>query len=889
MSSGVRFAATAEDLSDDVWGPDSPSAPVAPVTQEDYTPWDERELSVEEQEMFDQLVREEMGKLDSEFREQAQLGAVIAAAEAERQQEMNKLALAQHEPGQQQQQQWRPTPPLPQKSSSHHLLPDPGLLSHSAGSASRGGLGGFHNSRATTTASVLNAPVGGGGGAGMSQAELKLLSAPVTILTAKKQKAPSTDPVFVSNTILSGIGAASRRAEKQKLSKRSEFMRLVAADEEQRLALRATMGEDGGKAASRILVGKDEREALLDEMLDGAETYSSRWDTMGVGGGSGSGSPNTKRLEALARKRQSQKEYAELLKAQQEVHGKLLGGGGGGNADYAGVSLSLPTEVAPPQPAVFNDGKTRYVSRFKASAAMAAPDQDFGEKRRKQLEYHEQLAHQISGADHQQQQQQWQALPPSPRRSAAAHAHAPATPSEPSLLDNIGSTNYARSDAALKRQHQRKYHEDLAVAAALPTIAAERVSLIEKYRTISKTTEQQQHQQLQQQQQLQLSRAEPTATSIGGIGGDAAGMDRAQALALKRQQQQEYARQIQESSTKVPPFSPRSSLQLQQRSHRQLSVAGGDSSISNSSSGNNESGPSALLAKGLASMGPSTTLMLKRAQQEQYKASLESDQAMRAIAGGDLSDGSGARASLRRQQQQQQQAQQQQHQPTGLLVGPDIGTATRHAINQRRQEDYARELAFDKTTPAIPTLRVPIQKPASACSPRPGEEEHGYFNIGTSIQVGVSTAVQNQRAKEKQISYQRQLDADADGRGAKAGGLVRLRRQSPPRQPAYPESANPSHNTLQLHNARDVDTARLIQQRQIERQKYIAMLEAAKTAQPIAQSRVPLASTDAAWGGGAAINWGGGGGDLREPVRQGIQRRATSFDYQSRAAEEGGW
>jgi hypothetical protein len=263
-------------------------------------------------------------------------------------------------------------------------------------------------------------------------------------------------------------------------------------------------------------------------------------------------------------------------------------------------------------------------------------------------------------------------------------------------------------------------------------------------------------------------------------------------------------------------------------------------------------------------------LLLKRAQQEQYKHSLEMDKKT-AGSGGSAFDG---RISLRQQQQPPVFTS------TGLFVGPDMGAATRQALHQQKQQDYARELARDRETPAIPTLRVPIQKPPSACSPRPGDDDNGYFNTGTSIQnFGVPTALAKQRAHERQVDYRRQLDADPP-RGAPPNGGPR--RASPPRRPLYPESANPSHNTLQLHNSNDVDTAAAIKLRQAEREKYLVMLEAAKNMPPAPQTRVSLVA-------------GGNFFQPQEPAtaatRVGgrIRRIASAEDYGRRAAEEGGW
>jgi len=837
----VRFEkANARDFTDeDVFGPDSPGAEAKELN---YTPYyDRTDLNPEEQAMWDDLVREEMNKLEGEFQQQAMLGATLndaATAEQIERQELAMLALAQ-----------QPSQEMP-RSGSHHFIPDPSLLQPPVASK-------YHSRlQATTPISSVKPPVS----VSMSaEAELKMLNAPVTILTAKRQKAPTAEPLHVPPTILSGIGATARRAERQKLQKREEFKRLVAADGEMR---RRTSDEDtsGGR---HLPVSQEERERAVDDMISDEYSYSSRWDNLG---NKGALSPNSMREEALLRKRQHQLEYAQLLKVQQEE--KFNNNRSANDLLLAQTSLMLPTEVSPYQPQL-NDGKTRHVSRFSSSSSGGPHDASFEDKRRKQIEYHEQLAKQITFAA------SAATTATATATSAASQDRAPTTkrsltaPVEPgaSLMDTIGSTERQRQDTALKRQQQLQYHQDLALAATQTAIPNERISLRDKYRTIAKATEE------------NHSFREEQEVSIRGIGGHAASLDKARLAQVKREQQQEYARQIQEASSKAPLRSPRATLHKHTLADERSGV-----NRDREREREREQGAAALLANGLATMGPTTTVMLKRAQQELWKQTLDRDLGSRVDGGG--GGGGGERREPRRR------PEPEPPQSTGLFVGPDIGAATRHSLQQRKQEEYVRELAMDKNKQPIPTIHVPRQKPPSACSPRPGDDDYGYFAVGTSIQVGAPTAVAAERERDKKQSYQQQLDADLTGAGGGGGVGAGRRRASPQRRTAYPESAEPVHNTLQLHNPADVETALAIQQRIMEKQRYISQLEESRHMQPLALDRISLKEAQMLQGGGGGPGPGPGPGTGAaggSTISRGIQRRATAQDYAGLKASEQAW
>ena len=803
--------------------------------------------------MWDDLVREEMTKLESEFQQQALLGATLnetATVEQVGRHEQAMLALAQQQQQQQQQQKG---------GGSHHFIPDPSLLQPPVASK-------FHPRLRTTP------PISSPASASLSaEAELKMLNAPVTVLTAKRHKAPPAEPLHVPPTILSGIGATARKAERQKVQKREEFKRLVAADEE----MRRRVTDDDTSNKRHLPLSQEERDRAVDDMIS-EDSYSSRWDNLGA---SGALSPNSMREEALSRKRQQQQQYAAVLKAQQGE--KMFFNNNFKNisrsandVSLAQTSLMLPTEVSPHQPQL-NDGKTRHVSRFSSGGPH---DASFEDKRRKQIEYHEQLAKQITFAT--------SAAAAAAAAIAASQDRAPTTkrsltaPVEAgtSLMDTIGSTERQRQDTALKRQQQQQYHQDLALAATQTPIPNERISLRDKYRTIAKAAEE------------NYSFREEQEVSVRGIGGPAASLDKAHLAEVKRLQQQEYARQIQEASSKAPLRSPRATL------HRHTLAAaaatdergGVSQDREREREREREQGAAALLANGLTTMGPTTTVMLKRAQQELWKQTLDRDMGSRTT----RVDGGGGemRESRRRPEPQPPQS-------TGLFVGPDIGAATRHSLQQRKQEEYVRELAMDKNKQPIPTIHVPRQKPPSACSPRPGDDDYGYFEVGTSIQVGAPTAVVAERERDRKQSYQQQLAADVAGAGGGMG--AGRRRASPQRRTAYPESAEPVHNTLQLNNPADVETALAIQQRIMEKQRFISQLEESRRMQPLALDRISLMEAQMLQGGGGGgagpgpgpgPGAGPGTGAAKEStISRGIQRRATAQEYAGLKASEQAW
>jgi hypothetical protein len=183
------------------------------------------DLSEAERAMFDALVLEEMAKLDAQVREQAMMG------------------LSLHKGSKQ--------------SSSHHLIPElpenPSQFLPRQSSAVAASLKGGRR--------PVQEPQ-------ISSSEQKALSAPVTVLMAKRQPRPnpSNEGEYVHPTILSGIGATGRKNERQKVAKRDEFMRAVAEDEAKRRELRRN--NDGDTRALPGIMSKEEREQVLKRWLE---------------------------------------------------------------------------------------------------------------------------------------------------------------------------------------------------------------------------------------------------------------------------------------------------------------------------------------------------------------------------------------------------------------------------------------------------------------------------------------------------------------------------------------------------------------------------------------------------------------------------------------------
>ena len=751
------------------------------------------DMSEEERAMFDELVMEEMAKLDLEVREQAMIG------------------LAHHKTSKQ--------------SSSHHLIPElpdssSQFIPRQSASASAAAAAAQERGRLAQYRPIQEPR--------LSSSEQKTLSAPVTVLMAKRQAParPSNEGGYVPQTILSGIGATARKNERQKLAKREEFMRAVAEDEAKRRELRRN--EEDDVRVLPMIMSKEERENFLERQQEqeGEASYSSRWDTLGhqPNFSSSLSSPNSKQALLLQRKREQQKGYAQLLKQQQDeqeqrkaLEADWRGGGGGGG----GVSLSLPGEdTLPYDTALLPDGKARHVSRFSSNSSNGGGVSEVEEKRIKQRLYHEQLAQQISGG------------PIAPSRPTNAPAPtAPVIPAERrSFLDAIGETDMQKKNTLIKRQQQMQYHHDLASSSRNIPTQQDRVSLLTTRRRPNAESS-------------DAAAASGTSISIGADEPTNFLEAKAFALAVKRQQQLEYSQQLKESAARAPILSPRSSL----KARRQLNRTNAASDVARGGGGGDaaedDGGAYALLAKGLTTMGPSTTHALKRHQQEQYRRSLEDDRAEAEFVAAAAAPGAAGVGTARLRFDQQPEA-------TGLVVGSSsVGTATRQSYLHARQQSYAQQLSDDKLVPAIPLSFVPKNKPPSACSPRPGEErDYNYFATGTSIQVGAPTADRLQEKQQKTAQYKRELERDL-GRGETQHWT------SSPRAAASSSSSDPS-------------TAEAIIQRQRERQQLIEMLASADSA----------ASAPRSWGGVMEDD---------EPLRGRIQRRANPDMYMQRAAEEG--
>lgn len=732
MASKVRFdeilsGANDGEYNDEIYSPES-------LNQGDrgYTPFYERtDMTTEEKLMWDQLVKEEMDKLESEFQEQALLGASVADKQMNTA-DMSKLQypLFKHHQGQ---------------TNNHHIP--------------------------------------------AREIETKLLiNAPVTVISAQKTKAPSQELAYVPNTILSGIGASARRNARQKLTKRQEFMQLVAEDEEKRKTARE-LSELLNKDRLKHTLSKEDRELQIDAMVSDSDySYSSRWDNIGAQN-LAEGSPRTM---AAQKKKQMQMQYAELLRQQQQEKQAAQARINETSSNFSSMSIALPAEQDS-QLSPINGGRSRHVSRFSARDGS-----DFEGKRQKQLKYHEQLAGQIAAAkkeldDSQPKSRKVMTAPPSDTISGSTGS----VGATQSLLDTIGTVNYQKQDAELKRQIQQQYHTELALAASSQPLSTERVSLRDKYSRIAASRD-------------------DCSTSIN-IGDDVP-FDpleaKTQALNAKRRQQHEYRLQLMEASSQAPIKSPRAAL----RAHRVNVPA---NQPTEAFSQQNEGNSGNLLANGLQSMGPVTSFALKRAQQEQYRQHLAQDKAHHSTVAMQEDD----RVALK-------QYAPQPPAPTGLIVGPNIGTSTRQTLNHRRQEEYAHELEMDRVQPPIPSSYVPRPKIPSACSPRPGQDDNGYFNTGTSIQIGASVATNEVREREKKILYQRMLNEDFNNTGRVE---ARLSPRRPPRS-----DVDASQMSIRLENIHDVDTAAAIAQRQRDRAIYVAMLEESRNYQPIPQDRVPL-------------------------------------------------
>ena len=175
----------------------------------------------------------------------------------------------------------------------------------------------------------------------------------------------------------------------------------------------------------------------------------------------------------------------------------------------------------------------------------------------------------------------------------------------------------------------------------------------------------------------------------------------AEAAQRKRRQQEEYARQIGEAASRAPLQSPRVALSARGGAAavggRQYSVAQGDSSAAPLVA----QGGKSLLVSGFSGNGPQTTLALKRAQQEDYKQSLLSDQQRtQQIRSAQSSRDAGySDARITRPLREPPTN-------TGLQVGQNIGTSTREAAQHHQRQQYTQALESDKTASEIPKTSV---------------------------------------------------------------------------------------------------------------------------------------------------------------------------------------
>lgn len=809
----------ASKIEDDVF------AGSAPPETSQYVPWDERELSEDEQIMWDELVREEMAKMEGELRE------VAEREEGElREAVMLAQAAASGDPsGSSNSSSSAPLMPQSRHTSSHQFLPDSSL----AGPGQRQG-----------------------------QGKPPAKDAPVTVLQALKAR-PAPEAMPVPPTFLSAIGASTRAAQNTKLTKQQEFLSLVARDEEARLEARRRQADGGAEwahlesPAGRRVSSESERYAHVERTT--REPYSSRWDSLGTTEPVAHDAA-ARHAAQLELKRSRQEAYRNDLAAQAEMT----------RAARMGVitpTLGAPRDGAnpvllPPEQPELSAAVT--ARRGRGGAGFQAVEE--GERKRlQQKAYHEQLAVQLRAAEAQreaearEQGQQtyrdaytvknvkvrgdgggenlgvWDVQTISDSRRIPRRVQQSPCGGDvagPSLLDNIGT--HQATQAHLKRQQQQAYRRELEAASSSSAPPTERVPLKSRISGIPGQSE----------RNIELfgggdssaswgtgamgpeNFASATSLSIGSV------LLTGEAAERKRRGQGEYARQIAEAASARPLASPRVALKggaaaFGGRHYSGgLSVDEGAAAAMNSSSGGG--GASSVLVSGFSGLGPQTSLALRRAQQQDYKMSLERDQQceMERISREGGVDVRGHTRSPRPRPPNEAPAS------TGLMVGVNLGTATRQALILQKRDEYSRELQQDARKQEIPKTYVRQQRPVSPASPRQ-QEDCGYWNIGTSLQVGAPTAVRQERDRRLGEEYQQRLREDAN-----AQAISSPRRPSPRRPSQREEEASSArHNSLHLQQM-EIQTAEALMAQRLQQQRYHEQL--GESEEPLPHSRVPM-------------------------------------------------
>lgn len=290
-----------------------------------------------------------------------------------------------------------------------------------------------------------------------------------------------------------------------------------------------------------------------------------------------------------------------------------------------------------------------------------------------------------------------------------------------------------------KRALQQQYHRQLSEAAAQAPIPTERVSRIRRDVPRDQESQAQQRDNAQAPRgRFQEFKHEPSSTSNSVADSRREGAKDFFASAdpqsmvreereNKRRAQEEYARQLREAAAAVPLESPRQPLHRRRQQQYPLPPE----------EHKNPRSPGSLLSTGLTTVGPNTSLVLKREQQREYRQELDRDRFAEPI----TSD----RVPLKRYQPPPPPSQ------TGLRVGAsDLSTSVQRHQHREQQEEYAVALENDRKAAPIPNTRVPLYR-APVYDPY----------IATGLQIGVPTAVQNERHKQKTMEFAKQLQQDS--------------------------------------------------------------------------------------------------------------------------------
>jgi len=854
MSRAVTFEGDFRSSEGENDGGFPPQEPSQSGGEEEYVPWQDRDLSPEEQAFFDQMVEEEMAKLESEFQTQLATGPMPVSAP--------------HAPA--------PSTILEPPSHYVHLKMDAPTMG-------------------PRKARFLNKQ--------QQVQQEKFENAPVTIIGTSQPPRPRpqvTAPLFPEGSMLAGIGKGQTDAH-QKREKQMEFARRVAEDERARqLAaaealeqerLRTLSAKENRPSARRFVkkeVGGVGGYGGVDQEEEEAVVYTSRTDQIGIVGAA----------DPRATKKAQQEEYAQQLREQQvlrqQQQGQMQHGQHNVNQyaqrdsawiDRGGASTSSVFGTDAQQQLPRKTGtSTSHASLTESSSGLVIggdPEAEKEKKRVAQRQYARALEEQRNEQQQQQRQQKGQAPSSSSSSTSSSFEQHKQQQYEQQQQQQpqYSAAEQARIDYVTKRLQQQQYQQDLARDSASQEISSSRVPLYTSQTSHSdllaggggggvatqgsmlssigahelsakeKKREQQReyYQQLAEQGQgannssnssnnngerrsltekyrnmihskasstppLGVGQASSSTYVLGtapgmGVGPGVQGRQGAEELAReeymrKKAMQVEYARQMEEDKRQAPIASPRTSL-LSNKASRHAAQYDEESDYGNQYYSNS---PSAFLAKGLSSMGQNTAMTLKREQQREYVRDLEQDRHAVPIAS--------PREPLRR-------FEPAPPIPTGLLVGGQkVSTTARAKLHEAQKQEYLRDLENDRYVEPIPSSRIPLRGP-----PNP---EPGY----SGFQIGPTTAMKTDREREKRLEYQ-----EAMRRDAYAEPIADTRRPSPRRREEEDHYATGLRLTA-LEN--QVRTAEEHAVRRKAQERYKEELEASRDALPVQESRVPM-------------------------------------------------